>query len=155
MHHHWSRGEFDVSTDLARLDLAMVHNFLANSYWAAGIPFETVQRSVQHSICFGVYKAGTQVGFARVISDRATFAYVADVFILPDYRGQGLSKWLMECIMAHPDLQGLRRWALVTRDAHGLYRHFGFMELESPERWMERHDPEVYATNPATHIQHE
>lgn len=143
----WSRGEFQISTDPGRIDLSVVHGFLTNCYWAEGIPRETVQRSLQHSLCFGVYKGVQQAGFARVITDRATFAYLADVFVLDDFRGRGLSKWLMQCIVAHPDLQGLRRWCLVTRDAHGLYRQFGFAPLPAPERWMELHDPEIYARN--------
>ena len=145
MHPHWVRGEFEISTDPARIDLAAVHAFLTNSYWAAGIPLETVERSIRNSLCFGIYQRNCQVGFARVITDCATFAYLGDVFVLPEYRGQDLSKWMMECIMAHPELQGLRRWSLLTRDAHGLYRQFGFTELKSPQRWMERHDPEIYA----------
>lgn len=142
---HWVRGEFEISTDPARIDLVAVHAFLTTSYWAAGIPLETVERSIRNSLCFGIYCADCQVGFARVITDRATFAYLGDVFVLPEHRGHGLSKWMMECIMAHPDLQGLRRWSLLTRDAHGLYQQFGFTELKSPQRWMERHDPEIYA----------
>src|SRR6185503_1837087 len=141
----WVRGEFEITTDPSRIDLRMVHGFVTASYWAAGIPLETVERSIKNSLCFGIYKGNRQVGFARVITDRATFAYLGDVFVLPEYRGQGLSKWMMECIMAHPDLQGLRRWCLLTRDAHGLYRQFGFTELKSRERWMERHDVQVYA----------
>jgi len=138
-----------------RVDLKVVHGFLTNSYWAKGIPLETVQRSLQNSLCFGIYLQQNQgsgsdtrqVGFARVITDHATFAYLADVFVLDEFRGRGLSKWLMECIVKHPELQGLRRWCLVTRDAHGLYEQFGFKALPAPERWMERNDndPEVYA----------
>jgi GNAT superfamily N-acetyltransferase len=147
MHHLWSRGDFEISTDPARIHVGAVHKFLTNSYWAEGIPLETVQRSIANSICFGMYFAQQQFGFARVISDRATFAYLADVFILPAYRGRGLSKWLMECIVAHPDLQGMRRWMLATRDAHKLYANYGFIPVQKPDRWMERHDPEVYARN--------
>lgn len=142
---YWINGEFEISTDPARIDLALVHGFLTSSYWAKGIPAETVQRSIQNSLCFGVYCGQQQVGFARIITDGATFSYLADVFILEPYRGRGLSKWLMECIMAHPQLQGLRRWILATRDAHGLYRQFGFDVLKNPQRWMERHNPDVYA----------
>jgi GNAT superfamily N-acetyltransferase len=141
----WANGEFEISTDPARIDLPTVHLFLTNSYWARGIPVETVQQSIQNSLCFGVYRGKQQVGFARVISDYATFAYLADVFILEAHRGCGLSRWLMEFIMAHPQLQGLRRWLLATRDAHGLYQRFGFAVVKNAERWMERHDPEVYA----------
>jgi GNAT superfamily N-acetyltransferase len=143
MHRFWAKGEFEISTDPARIDGNAVHAFLTNSYWAQGIPLETVRRSIANSLCFGIYHAGRQVGFARVISDRATFAYLADVFVLESYRGRGLSRWLMECIMGHPDLQGLRRWMLATRDAHGLYRKYGFASIKSPERWMELHRPKV------------
>ena len=145
MHLHWRRAEFEISTDPARIDLAVVHAFLTSSYWAAGIPLETVERSIRNSLCFGIYTGNRQVGFARVITDRATFAYLGDVFVLPEYRGQGLAKWMMECIVAHPELQGLRRWSLLTRDAHDLYSQFAFTELKSPQRWMERHNAEIYA----------
>ena len=145
MHHLWSKGDYEVSTDPARIDAVTVHEFLTNSYWAKGIPLETVQLSIENSIPFGVYHGRQQVGFARVISDLATFAYLGDVFIVPDYRGRGLSHWLMECIVSHPDLQGFRRWILATRDAHGLYRQFGFTEIKAPERWMEIHSPDIYA----------
>jgi GNAT superfamily N-acetyltransferase len=144
MHHVWTNGEFEISTDRARLDLAIVHGFLANSYWARGIPLETVQRSIENSLCFGIYHSDRQIGFARAITDRATFAYLADVFVVPAYRGRGLSKWLMQCILEHPDLQGLRRWMLATQDAHGLYERYGFTPLKRPERWMEIHRPDVY-----------
>ena len=140
------RGEFLISTDRARLDLIAIHEFLAgSSYWARRIPFETFARSAQNSLCFGVYdSAGTQVGFARVISDFATFAYVADVFIVDLHRGHGLGKLLMECIQQHPQLQGLRRWVLTTRDAHGLYAQYGFAPPKWPERYMEIFQPNVY-----------
>src|SRR3989442_11424943 len=137
----WKRGEYSISTDNARLDLAVIHRFLTNSYWATGRSIETIRRSIENSIPFGVYKGDQQVGFARVITDYATFAWIADVFILEEFRGCGLSKWLMEVIISHPDLQGFRRWVLATKDAHELYRKFGFTELKLPERWMERHDP--------------
>lgn len=130
-------GEVTISTDPARLDLDAVHGFLAGSYWAAGIPRELMERSVRHSLCFGAYLGARQVGFARVISDHATFAYVCDVFVLPSHRGGGVGKRLMAAIMAHPDLQGLRRWTLFTRDAHALYRQFGFGEARHPDRLME------------------
>src|SRR5271169_5760943 len=130
------RGEFFISTDRARLDLDAIYKFLTNCYWAKGIPREVVARSVEHSLCFGVCDApGAQVGFARVISDFATYAYLGDVFVLESHRGRGLGKWLMECIMQHPALQNLRRWSLVTRDAHGLYAPFGFTPLQAPERY--------------------
>lgn len=140
----WRRGEYLVSTDRSRLDLAMIHGYLTTSYWAAGIPLETVRRSIEGSLPFGLYNGDTQIGFARVITDYASFAYIGDVFVLEAHRGQGLARWLMEVIVAHPDLQGLRRWLLATRDAHGLYRKVGFTQLVAPERWMERHFPIVY-----------
>jgi N-acetylglutamate synthase-like GNAT family acetyltransferase len=145
MHHLWSKGGYEIGTDAARVDVEVVHGFLADSYWAKGIPVETVRRSIENSLCFGVYHDKQQVGFARIISDHATFAYLADVFILPAYRGRGLSQWLMECIMGHPDLQGLRRWMLATQDAHGLYAKFGFTHLKSLDSWMEIHRPDIYA----------
>lgn len=135
----------EIDTDKARLDVALIHGFLTNSYWAAGIPVDVVRRSIEGSLCFGIYDAGRQVGFARVISDYATFAYLADVFVLESHRGRGLSKRLMAAIMAHPRLQHLRRWLLATRDAHGLYEQFGFRALAIPERFMELHDPAVYS----------
>jgi len=140
------RGEFLISTERARLDLIAIHEFLAgSSYWAKRIPFETFARSAENSLCFGVYdSAGAQVGFARVVSDFATFAYIADVFVLDSDRGQGLGKWLMECIQRHPQLQGLRRWVLTTRDAHGLYAQFGFTSPKFPEHYMEILRPNMY-----------
>jgi|SRR2546425_10932892 len=140
----WRRGEYIISTDKRRLDLSVVHGFLTASYWAAGIPLEIVKKSIEHSLSFGVYKGDKQVGFARVITDYATFAYIGDVFILEDYRGQGLSQWLMQVIADYPELQGLRRWLLLTRDAHGLYKKTGFVEPKTPERYMEKVLPDVY-----------
>jgi GNAT superfamily N-acetyltransferase len=134
-----------IDTDTTRLDLDVIHGFLTTSYWSAGIPRDTLARAIEHSICFGVYVGAGQVGFARVVTDQATFAYLADVFILEPYRGQGLSKRLMEAVVSHPSLQGLRRWVLATRDAHGLYARYGFKPLAVPERFMELHNPEVYA----------
>jgi GNAT superfamily N-acetyltransferase len=139
------RGEFLISTDPARLDLDVIHKFLTNCYWARGVPREVVARSMERALCFGIYDGrGAQLGFARVISDFATIAYVGDVFVLESHRGGGLGKWLMECIVQHPALQNLRRWILTTRDAHGLYAQVGFTPVKSPERYMERHDPNVY-----------
>ena len=139
------RGEFLVSTDPRRLDLGVVHQFLTNCYWAKGIPREVVERSIQHALCFGIYDgSGAQVGFARVVSDFSTVAYLGDVFVLESHRGRGLGKWMMQCILAHPALEGMRRWILVTRDAHGLYKQFGFTALQSAERYMELHRPDVY-----------
>ncbi len=144
----YRRGDYVISTDPDRLDLALIHEFLTNCYWAKGIPRDVVARSIEHSLCFGVYdRSGKQVGFARVVSDFATVAYLGDVFILEPHRGHGLAKWMMECITQHPALQGLRRWMLVTRDAHGLYSQFGFTSLESPERFMELHRADVYKTS--------
>jgi GNAT superfamily N-acetyltransferase len=140
----YHRGDFLISTDRERLDLDLIYSFLTNSYWANGIRREVVVRSIEHSLCFGIYDKNSQVGFARVISDCATIAYLGDVFILESYRGRGLSKWLMECIVQHPALQGLRRWILLTRDAHNLYSKFGFTPLKSPDRYMELHNPNVY-----------
>ena len=140
----WKRNEYLISTDRSKIDLDMLCDFLSQSYWAEGIPKEIVRKSVENSLCFGVYHEGKLIGFARVISDFATFAYLGDVFVLPAHRGRGLSKWLMEIIMQHPQLQGLRRFTLATRDAHGLYAQYGFKPFARPERWMERHDPDVY-----------
>jgi N-acetylglutamate synthase-like GNAT family acetyltransferase len=140
-------GRFLISTDRSKLDVDVIHRFLARSYWAEGIPRETVMRSIENSLCFGVYDNPKQIGFARVISDFATYAYVADVFILEPYRERGLGKELMASIMAHPDLHGLRRWSLGTRDAQGLYAQFGFRPVvNTPARTvMEIVDPEIYS----------
>ena len=140
----WTRGPLTISTDSKRLDRKRIHDFLKGSYWAPGIPREVVDRSIEGAMCFGVYDGDTQIGFARVITDRATFAYVADVFVLESHRGRGLGVWLMEAIRAHPDLQGLRRWILMTRDAHGLYEKFGFRRMADTGRCMEILDREVY-----------
>jgi GNAT superfamily N-acetyltransferase len=141
----YRRDEFVISTDRERLSLDVVHGFLTNCYWAKGIPREVVARSIEHALCFGIYDGdGAQVGFARVISDFATIAYIGDVFVLEPQRGRGLGKWLMECIVQHPALQNLRRWILTTRDAHGLYSQFGFTPVKAPERFMELHRPNVY-----------
>jgi GNAT superfamily N-acetyltransferase len=145
------RGEFSVSTDRARLNLDVIHRFLTNCYWAKGIPREVVARSNEHSLCFGIYDgSGAQLGFARVISDFATIAYIGDVFVLDTHRGRGLGKWLMECITQHPALQNLRRWILTTRDAHGLYSQVGFTPVKSPERYMELQRPDVYEVRKTT-----
>jgi len=126
----------------------VVHGFLTKCYWAHGIPREVVARSIEHALCFGIYDGeGAQVGFARVISDFATIAYLGDVFVLEKHRGRGLGKWLMECIVQHPALQNLRRWILTTRDAHGLYSQFGFTPVTAPERYMELHRSNVYETS--------
>lgn len=138
---------YSVSTDPGKLDLQVIHQYLScESYWAQNIPLEVVQRSIANSFCFGLYYNDRQIGFARLVTDKATFAYLADVFILPGYRGKGLSKWLMETIHAHPDVQGLRRWMLGTRDAHSLYKQFGWVSLpeEVVPRFMQLHNPDVY-----------
>jgi GNAT superfamily N-acetyltransferase len=140
----WRRGSFSISTDVRRVDLDMVHGFLKEAYWSVGIPREIVARAFEHSLVFGLYHHDRQIGFARVVTDRATFAYVCDVFVLPEYRGKGLGRWLVESVMSYHRLQGLRRWVLVTRDAHGLYQRVGFRPLVYPERYMERADPDVY-----------
>jgi GNAT superfamily N-acetyltransferase len=133
-----------VTTDSSRFDLDVIHGFLARSYWAQGIPREVVARAMDHSLCFGAFEADRQVGFARVISDRATFAYVCDVFVIESHQGRGVGRRLMAAIMAHPELQGLRRWALSTRDAHGLYRRYGFGVPRYPERLMEVFNDDPY-----------
>jgi GNAT superfamily N-acetyltransferase len=140
----YRKGEFTISTDRERIDLDVVHGFLTECYWAKGIPREVVARCIENSLCFGVYADGKQIGFARVISDYATYAYIGDVFVLESFRGRGLGKWLMERVMQHPRLQGLRRWSLVTGDAHGLYSRLGFEPLKKPQNYMELHRPDVY-----------
>lgn len=136
---------YEISHDPARLDIDVIHTFLSEeSYWSKGIPRDVVERAIAHSLCFGMYKDGAQVGFARVVSDRATFALLADVFVLDGHRGKGLSKWLMQVVVAHPDLQGLRRLLLLTSDAHELYRKFGFTEIGNAWRFMEVLRPDIY-----------
>jgi GNAT superfamily N-acetyltransferase len=126
------------------MNIDLIHSFLTRSYWAEGISKEIIRKSIEGALCFGVFENDKQVGFARMITDRATFAYLADVFIIEEYRGLGLSKLLMEVIMSHPDLQGLRRMMLATRDAHELYKKFGFTPLNNVDRWMHIHHPDVY-----------
>ena len=135
------QSEFTISTEKARLQLETIVAFLSRAYWAQGRTRAVIERSIEHSHCFGLYAGERQIGFARVVTDCATFAYLCDVFIDESYRGQGLGKWLMSVVMDHPDLQGLRRWILATRDAHGLYRQFGWAELKDPGRWMEVYKP--------------
>lgn len=144
MANEWHRGEYTISDDRARLDIKVIQKFLSTeSYWATGRSLEKVQRSIDNSLPFGVYRGEEQIGFARVVTDYATFAWLADVFVLDGSRGRGLAKWLVEVIIAHPQLQGFRRWVLATKDAHELYRRYGFRELHRPERWMERPDPNM------------
>ena len=135
-------AEYEISTDPARLDLDLIHRFLETSYWAKGRRRTVVERSIRNSLCFGVYLAGRQVAFARVVSDRAVFAYLMDVFVVPEFRGRGISKALMRSVLDHPDLQNLRVFLLATRDAHDLYAQFGFRSLAHAERWMAIQDPE-------------
>jgi GNAT superfamily N-acetyltransferase len=134
------RGEYGITTDRSALDVRAIHGFLTQSYWSPGVPIGVVHRSIENSLCFGVLHGRDQVGFARVITDKATFAYLADVYVLEAHRGRGLSKWLLEVIRGHADLQGLRRFMLATRDAHGLYAQFGFTPLANPSRMMEALD---------------
>lgn len=138
----FTKKGFSISNDKALIDFETVYNYLSNdSYWAQGIPAERLRRAIENSICFGVYHQNKQAGFARVVTDNATFAYICDVFILADYKRLGLSKWLMQTIRQHPELQGLRRWSLATADAHGLYAQFGFTVISRPDRWMEIFTP--------------
>jgi GNAT superfamily N-acetyltransferase len=139
-------NEFCISTDKAKLDIDSIHEFLSTrAYWCLNIPKAKVQVAIQNSLCFGLYQNEKQIGFARIISDFSTIAYLGDVYILEDYRGNGLSTWLMETIMGYPELQGLRRWILLTGDAHGLYRKFGWTEIADPSHWMELHNKNVYS----------
>lgn len=139
------KDEFELSTDPLKLNIDAIHKFLSTqAYWSLNIPKEKVQKSIENSLCFGVYHQNNQIGFARVISDYSSIAYLGDVYVLEDYRGKGISKFLMETIMSHPNLQGLRRWILLTGDAHGLYKQFGWTELADPTKWMELHNPSVY-----------
>jgi GNAT superfamily N-acetyltransferase len=145
MPHEWRRDTYLISTDNQRLDVELIHRFLStSSYWAEGRPLEIVQRSLEHSLNFGVYSEDQQVGFARLVTDYATFAYLSDVFILESFRGRGLATWLVEVITAHPDLQELQYWSLLTRDAHDLYRKVGFTAPLYPDRVMERRFPDIY-----------
>ena len=141
----WQRSGFTISTDPEKVDVAAVHAYLSDqSYWARGIPLEVVERAISASLCFGLYRGDEQVGFTRVVTDHATFAYLCDVYVLPEHQGHGLGKWLIACVMEHPSLQGLRRIILRTRDAHGLYAPFGFVAGSEPEKFMEIVDRGVY-----------
>ena len=144
----WKHDGFLISTDPNRLDVGAIHAFLSSSYWAAGIPLDTLERSLRNSLCFGLYDLSgptpIQAGLARVVTDRATFAYLCDVYVLPEYRGRGLGRRMLSCFQSHPDLQGLRRFNLVTRDAHSLYAPLGFRPIAHPDRYMEKLDPDVY-----------
>ena len=141
---------FECSFDKSRLDVDAIHAFLASTYWSPGVPRETVERAIDNSLCIGGYIDGQQVAFARMVTDRATFAYLADVYVIPSHRGKGLSRRLLEALTSHPDVHSLRRMLLVTRDAQGLYAKFGFKPLAAPERFMERHNPNAYSAPGAT-----
>lgn len=145
MKYEVTRGEFRVSTDPAELDREVIHRFLAGTYWARNRPRETMEKAILHSLCFGVYCGQDQVGFARAITDYATFAYMADVFVLEGYRGKGLGKWLVQSMLDHPELKKIRRWSLLTQDAHGLYAKCGFTPAVHPGDAMERLQPYVPA----------
>ena len=141
----YQKDDYLLTTDVSKMDVSAIHDFLCNeSYWSKNIPFERVKKAVHHSLNFGVFHSGKQVGYARVISDYSTIAYLGDVYILNNFRGKGLSKWLMESVMNHPELQGLRRWILLTGDAHELYKKYGWATIHKPELWMEKHQPDVY-----------
>ena len=138
----YTKQGFKIATDKDLLDIDVIYHYLdKESYWSQGIPLEKLKTGIENSMCFGIYKDDKQVGFARVITDKATFAYLCDVFVLTDYRGLGLSKWLIQTIKNHPELKRLRRWSLATVDAHGLYSQFGFTPLTNTERWMGIYTP--------------
>jgi GNAT superfamily N-acetyltransferase len=139
-------GACEIDTDKARLDLSLIHDFLVRSHWAPGIPFDVMKRAIDNSLAFGLYRDGCQIGFARVVTDHATFAYLADVFVVEAERGRGLGRYLVETILAYPELQGLRRWLLGTRNAHGLYKRCGFAAPPAPFAFLERLDGRVYQT---------
>ncbi|MDP4116298.1 MAG: GNAT family N-acetyltransferase [Bacteroidota bacterium] len=137
------KDDFIITTDKSKLDTSVIHDFLSNhSYWSRNIPLEKVKTAFDNSLNFGLFHNSRQIGYARVISDFSQIAYLADVFIVEEYRGRGLSKWLMQTIMSHPNLQGLRKWVLVTKDAHELYKKFGWQPISSPEKWMEKVNPD-------------
>ena len=149
-HYEARKENYFISTDVSKLNVDLIYRYLSEeSYWAKGIPKDVVEKSIANSLCFGVYCEDQQIGFARLVTDKATFAYLADVFILPGYRRQGLSKFLMQTIHAHPELQNLRRWWLGTKDAHGLYEQFGWTRItdEVAKRFMQKHNPDVYKSN--------
>lgn len=138
--------DYEITTLAERIDVDAAHAYLSNSYWSPGIPLAVLRRAIENSLCVAAFQAGRQVGFARVVSDRATFAYLADVYVLDEHRGQGLARRMVEALLGHPELEGLRRLVLVTRDAHGLYSKFGFTPLAKPALFMELHRPDVYAS---------
>jgi GNAT superfamily N-acetyltransferase len=139
------RGRYTISTDKTRLDLSAIHAFLSNhAYWCLGIPRPVLEKAIANSLCFGVFEGDAQIGFTRAVTDNATFAWLCDVYVLPEHRGHGVARWMIECVLSHPDLRGMRRIVLATRDAHALYRKAGFEALPTPDRWMAIADPDVY-----------
>ncbi len=138
------RENFCISTDPAHMDIRAMHAFLSQAYWSENIPMDIIAKAVENSLCFGLFDGQRQIGLARVITDKATFAYLCDVYVLEEYRGRGLGKWLMECVQSHPELQNLRRFVLLTKDAHGLYEQFGFAPPKDPKRYMEIARPDIY-----------
>ncbi|HEX5056565.1 MAG TPA: GNAT family N-acetyltransferase [Gammaproteobacteria bacterium] len=146
----WKREEFTITDRHEDLDMGSVHSFLRESYWAKGIPRMVLEKAVANSVCFGLYRDSRQIGFGRAVTDRATFAYLSDIFVVEAYRGLGLGKWLVSCMLGHPELQGLRRWLLATRNAHGLYGKNGFAALRRPEWFMEINDPDIYLQTPGS-----
>lgn len=134
----FQKNSYSISTEKSKLDLELIYGFLKSSYWAKDQPFEKIKTSIDNSLCFGLYKNEKQIGFARVLTDMARIAHLADVFILEPYRGMGLGKWLLQCIMAHPELENINKWMLATKDAHSLYKKFGFKTLKTPEFYMEK-----------------
>ena len=134
----WEKDDYVISTDRKKLDIAFIHSFLTRSYWAEGITYATIEKSIKNSLCFGVFHLDKQVGFAQIVTDKAIFGYLMNVFIIEEFRGRGLSKWLMQCIFDHPDVSGLRAVMLATRDAHGLYAQYGFKPLPDPSKFMRR-----------------
>lgn len=142
---NFMNDKYTLKTQLEDMDLVLIHHHISRSYWAAGIPFDVLHKALKNSLCFGLFLDAEQVAFARMVTDRATFAYLADVFVVPEHRSKGISKRLMQAIVEHPDLQGLRRMMLATRDAHGLYEQFGFTALQNPDMMMENWVPDIYA----------
>jgi predicted GNAT family N-acyltransferase len=145
-----TKDNYTISTDKSKLDLDIIHGFLSHSYWAESIPLSIVKKAIENSLCFGVYRDDQQIGFARVISDYATFAYLADVFIIESERGNKLSVWLMQCILEHSELQGLRNFCLMTQDAHSLYEKFGFKNIPKPQNFMAKKIDDIYKRKPVT-----
>ena len=137
---------YHITTDRSLMDVEAIHAFLTRSYWSPGIPRSIVEKAIDNSLCFGLFHESAQVGFARVVTDRATFAYLADVYVLEEHRGKGLARRMMEAVFSHPDLQGLRRFMLATRDAHALYRQFGFRDIANPENLMAINRPDIYSS---------